>query len=486
MFILTTFFYSTLVFAAPTWNESIKNDLTELYENPVKALNKVPTKSSSHNRFSSEAIKGRRYVEMKEGCRQTQQVIKSPWRRNDRPEALVDNGLSIVKKLSDFENLKLLQGQAKTIPWSDSYWPMAEGTLSQRYQDPEWPYGTWKEMRDYAFKNSSSSLVKASKLDILSPAEKYDLLLNDSKFTLFHSMWKEGELYWNEYGEVETWMGLCHGWATASFMLPEPLVGITISNGQEKIPFTVSDLKGLGTNLYAKGEIETKFVGGRCSTKDPTVDENGRVIEDDCVDTNPGTWHLVVVNQLGISKRPFIFDATYDYQVWNQPAFKYKYQYFNPLTKEPTTDLKSAQILLTDFKTDLFKTYRSSKAKFVVGISMQITYGVENSPSPENHQPALSRTVHYLYDLELNENEEIIGGEWYNNNHPDFLWVPALNAEIQTPGDQYLGTQGWRDHHDTNSEIMRASQYNAKNGMVLNLIVKELFKKAQPSIDEGP
>jgi hypothetical protein len=43
-----------------------------------------------------------------------------------------------------------------------------------------------------------------------------------------------------------------------------------------------------------------------------------------------------------------------------------------------------------------------------------------------------------MYDLELDENLEIIGGEWYSNSHPDFLWAPIKNAKAKSSGDARL------------------------------------------------
>ncbi|KAF1788864.1 Transglutaminase elicitor [Phytophthora cactorum] len=43
--------------------------------------------------------------------------------------------------------------------------------------------------------------------------------------------------------------------------------------------------------------------------------------------------------------------------------------------------------------------------------------------------------ISYEYLLELNEAEEIIGGEWLNasiNNHPDFLWFPTGKPAVDT------------------------------------------------------
>ena len=44
----------------------------------------------------------------------------------------------------------------------------------------------------------------------------------------------------------------------------------------------------------------------------------------------------------------------------------------------------------------------------------------------------------YSYDLELNAEKEIIGGEWYGNRHPDFLWTPVKGPRARGRGAALL------------------------------------------------
>src|SRR5690606_32180514 len=101
------------------------------------------------------------------------------------------------------------------------YWPLAKGGLAHRYVLDE-DFATWKEYLDWFTSIPTANLIKENKLHALSPAEKYDLLVGDKAGTLTQTMWREGAVYWNEHGDVETWMGYCHGWAAASFLLPRP------------------------------------------------------------------------------------------------------------------------------------------------------------------------------------------------------------------------------------------------------------------------
>src|SRR3954451_13614937 len=88
--------------------------------------------------------------------------------------------------------------------------------MAQRYGDPGFPSSKdWRLNIEYIQRNSTS-------VDRLSPAEKYDLLVGDRNKTLTRFMISEGLPYYQRTGKVETWMGYCHGWAPASFMMPRP------------------------------------------------------------------------------------------------------------------------------------------------------------------------------------------------------------------------------------------------------------------------
>jgi subtilisin-like proprotein convertase family protein len=118
---------------------------------------------------------------------------------------------------------------------------------------------------------------------------------------------------------VETWWGICHAWAPAAVMEAEPL-GSVERNG---VTFDVSDQKAL---LMMDWDKSSAFVvGGRCNEKE--VERNpitGRVDNDECRDLNAGAWHVIISSLIGIEKRGFVIERTWDYEVWNQPLFGYE------------------------------------------------------------------------------------------------------------------------------------------------------------------
>jgi len=320
-------------------------------------------------------------------------------------------------------------------------------------------------------------------VDLLSPSEKYDLLLGHVQAPLTEAMWNQGRAYFDRDGRVETWMGICHGWSPASFMLPRPRQTIVLPSADRRfnIRFFPSDLKALGSLLWASTKPPTRFIGGRCNDKQPKADPNGRVLSPDCFDTNPGTWHLAVVNQIGAAQRSMIMDATFDYEVWNQPLLAYSYFYFNPILRKVTSNLREAVVSRSAFDNDPFRSYRDKNSVSLVGIVMDLSYIAETLPnhatsdSPEQDRQI---TVRYFYDLELDDEGRILGGEWYLNKHPDFLWTPAPDTRPATLADS-SATGSWNPQQGVPEAWRDAGLIAAQNGQPLEKIVSALFTLAQ-------
>ncbi len=356
---------------------------------------------------------------------------------------LVDGGRPL-ESLVEMDALGLRSAALAVTPWSDDYWAIYRGGLAARYADPERPDTVlWKDLYEYFQRHP----LRTQKLRMLSPAEKYGLWIGDDEDTLTRQMWNEGRMYADSDGKVETWMGYCHGWAPASFMERRPVRKVVVpsADGRLQLEFFPADIKALATLLWAKASAETRFIGRRCQDKEPEMDEWGRPKKPDCFDVNAGAWHESVVTQIGVAKRSFVIDAAFDYEVWNQPVVKYEYTYFNPKTRQSASSLQEAQVRLSDFQEDRLKAKRAAKAVALVGVIMKLTYGVESEPLQAEDESSFeepTRTVRYMYDVELDETDRIIGGEWYQAQHPDFMWVPAEGAAPLTWGDQLASDSG--------------------------------------------
>ncbi|MDJ0731095.1 MAG: hypothetical protein QNJ33_13985 [Crocosphaera sp.] len=442
--------------------DQINGDLQTFQNNPIEFMNQLPPKYDRQGNeqvigttlFDQTAIDNKKYVDAGDELRGKLTDIhptRAAFEGNDRAQDLVDiyrySGLKIM------ETNGLMESKLDESPWSDDYWAIYLGVLGKRYADPNFPASQdWKQNFDYVQANPAQAILasgNAAAINLLSPSEKYDALVGDVNQSLTTQMWNEGRYYYESYGKVETWMGICHGWAAAAYMLPRPTGTATVvaANGTP-LTFYPSDIKALASLLWAKINTSTRFIGGRCNDKNPSSDPNtGRLLSNKCFDTNPGSWHLSVVNQVGVSRRSMVLDVTYDYEVWNQPILDYNYTYFNPKTRIATNSLAEATVLKSNFNNDLFSQYRSQAADSVVGIAMDIAYMVETSPTHNPSDNASNdgvKMVRYLYDLELDMVGNIIGGEWYKNAHPDFLWTPAKGSTALVPSTPLPGS--WKSN----------------------------------------
>lgn len=310
------------------------------------------------------------------------------------------------------------------------------------------------------------------------------MLVGDSKFTLTNTLIQASSAVADAEGKVPTWFGICHGWAPASFMMPRPELGVTATTAEGKeIFFTPTDLKALASLLWANGEAPTRFVGSRCNDTTPDRDPNFRETNPDCFDTNPATWHLAVVNQIGVSHRSFVLDASAGAEVWNQPVYGYQYGYINPITNKSYRTLADAKVKLKDWSNDPYSKTRSPKAVNVVRIVMSLDYLAENSPTV-SIEDGTDQDAHYnqnySYDLELDQNDTIVGGEWHNTLHPDFLWAPEKNSKATSVGDTWLERSNdqskWSGREPLPALWKKAANLSSKNSQPLAKVVERLFQ----------
>lgn len=418
-------------------------------------------------------------------------VRKKIMSRVEDPDAIGpqpgDKARDLVDKYAQWNLLEIeakgLRSAALAVsPWTDSYWPTYAGGLANRYGDPKYrPASLWRDNEKYL-----RSALGKGEVSELSPAEKYDLLLGDETFTLTKGMLAGAASSAGADGIVEGWFGLCHGWAAASFMLPRPIHAVRASapNGRE-ITFTPSDIKALGTLLWANAPSRARFVGGRCNKEIPGRGDDGRETDPECFDNNPSTWHLAVVNQIGVANRSFVFDVEEGREVWNQPIYSYAYSYSNPITGEASESLAKARVQLSDYKKDPFRKTRAPQAIALVRVHMTATYISEADPSlaptdgPEND---VKVPIQLEYDLELDHLDNVVGGEWISANHPDFLWVPVMGGRALSVGDDWLlrtGDQGqWAPGKMLPDSWKQAAKAAAQRQQPLARVVEALFEQA--------
>ena len=389
--------------------------------------------------------------------------------------------------VSDFDELtqpELQQAVLDMDMWSGDYWPTFKMGLANRYMDEDYPNAqSYNAYIDYFKSLGPIDFDNPEEMSKLSPAEKYDLLVLDSQMTLSNwSLFTAQSAYSQEDGEEKamTWAGLCHGWAPAAYKVPRPLHSVTLDLGFGEVEFRPDDIKALATLLWAQAPVPNRFLGGRCNTTDPEKDEFDRIKDPECFDINPSSWHKVIVNHVGIRKKSFVLDATYDLEVWNQPIKSYDLTYYNPETQTTSQDARQALVKVEDFKSDIFKSYRSKKTAYVLGVVMNIGYLVETSPSSRNTDSAehdAIQNARYFYDIELDKDHNMIGGEWYHTAHPDFIWTPIEGAKAESWFDRQL--QGQWTGAVPPQQWQQAAKQASRQGFPLANIVNELVRRSR-------
>jgi hypothetical protein len=173
-------------------------------------------------------------------------------------------------------------------------------------------------------------------------------------------------------------------------------------------------------------------------------------------------------------------DASYDERIWNQPVLGYSYRYFNPKSMKQVSSLEDARVPLDSFAHDKFRRYRSTKAKSLAGIVMDLTYAAGTHPS-HAHEDSVKqdrlRTIRYVYDLELDSNGKIIGGEWYMNQHPDFLWVPTQGTHAVSDYEK-LATGDWNASGMLPDAWQSAARGASADGLPLAKIIEAMIFKS--------
>lgn len=234
------------------------------------------------------------------------------WGPSDSPNIFTSDLVFSVAELP-------LTGQAASAPWAGSYWPVYQDAINYRWdgansESPAAKYGR-------AFNVTGVEDAVSQNHGIESQRSRTSCTTDaqcDSKI---------GEKCSIRPGQssgrcIPTWFGLCHAWAPAAIMVPEPKYPVT-RNG---VTFKVQDIKALVTLAY--NSVNSKFVSLRCNRDESSnaihFDEYGRPTAPECRDTNAGTYHVLLTNYLGLRGLSFVEDRTYDDEVWNQPLRAYR------------------------------------------------------------------------------------------------------------------------------------------------------------------
>ena len=292
------------------------------------------------------------------------------------PEVLVPDAVRVFDALP-------LDGALPVEPWSGSYWPEHQGGIAYRWRTGE------------SFVNDHMSRAQAidahpDEIDALSPAEKYDLYAGNYGWSLTKRLLSE------THPDEASWTGYCHGWAPASAAYEEPAPVTVVNPDGIEITFGSSDVKALLS--YYRGSVVTSTFAAhdwaRQARVSGSVCGSANPADPACHDTNPGTFHIVMANKLGLEGQHFLFDVDPTVQKWNQPAWGYASTVLE--SREPARYASEGTATELLVRTELEYT-----------IEIEPTHGTVVG-SPRQH----SRTLVVHYTLDLDAEGRILGGQW--------------------------------------------------------------------------
>ena len=229
-------------------------------------------------------------------------------------------------------------GEATNIPWAGSYWPTYQDNINKKWRNAPSAAALYGEA--FGVAGVEDAVSEAYGVDHYSTRTKCS---NDSacdSSMAEQCAKREGA---SEGFCIPSWWGICHAWGPASIMEPEPEHEVE-HNG---VTFKVQDIKALMTLAYNR--TESRFVSLRCNENNDKdeieYDGYNRPTGSDteCRDTNPGTFHILIANYLGLQGESFVYDRTFDYQVWNQPLRGYKVTKLEEITSQKANQLIGVQ-----------------------------------------------------------------------------------------------------------------------------------------------
>ncbi|KAK1943985.1 hypothetical protein P3T76_005381 [Phytophthora citrophthora] len=323
-------------------------------------------------------------------------------------------------------NLKRLARNAAyyVMPWPSSYWPVFRDGINYRWGSNQpsaaEKYATAFGVDPTSFTKKISEFSGIDSMKSHKPcfSENDCKNLNDGSTCAIREGQQQGYC-------VPMWYGICHAWAPAALLEPEPRCAVE-KNG---VTFQPLDIKALLTQVYDDGGVKTVFTGARFDGPDSSAskDQYGRYIDGSRRDLGPGYMHVALANIIGRFNSSVVLDVTGGAEVWNQPVYSYQVISQRELTPSAAANEfygqnsypfngKAQRIMYTETTVAwMVETYDNG--------------GLVSSGRASKHMD--SKT--YTYLLELDNEYNILGGEWVKNSsddHPDFLWFPESRPKM--------------------------------------------------------
>ncbi len=296
-----------------------------------------------------------------------------------------------------FKASKILETNLESLPQSfeisglfgsDWIWPIKEGGILNR-----WALKNPKKTSDkYLFSFFTYESLRNVDLAQLSPTEKFDLYLGNFDWN-FSKLVKKAQATLRE-SDFKTQLAFSE--SVLNFKNPSPL--IVEGKNSLKIPFGSSDMSALlFASLLLDEKSETKIIGSPCQINFLKASDTEK-----CDGINPGTFHVLITNYLGLRDKGLIMD----------------------LKRDKNLELRPIIGFVSNFKTIEGRPPGNTKIKKEVLVSTFVKFIRPVLPK-WSFEPATSSRGYesYTYILELDEKNNIKGGRWVSFNRPDFIVI---------------------------------------------------------------
>ncbi len=363
-------------------------------------------------------------------------AMAAKWDKANNP--FYFNAIAKVKFSASFNQLPLeARLRDDRMGWSETFWPSNLGGIAYRWNHPN--------PQPFKYKlNSKEEVMRMSEEELsqLSPAELYDISQSDYDYSLTKMLTKGVfPLYRPLYTSKDLWWeGICHGWSLAASNYPEPDKTVVVNKEGVRVPFGASDVKGLLSmhDAYNSKGFYVR-VGNRCAVNGKVdgeaFPEDGIISfpsqEDanspECADVNPGTFHLVLANMIGINSQGFVADVDRFNDVWNQPIVAYSSKVISEVALKPS-DKKNGVTKKLLVETQM--TYGDELEFYSEELEHEGVTGFVSKDPVTGTPMQVETTRTYKYILELDSANNVIGGEWVSETRPDMLWMKAKDPQF--------------------------------------------------------
>jgi hypothetical protein len=325
------------------------------------------------------------------------------------PAAVIAEYLNYNKGLSNYYVPK------EYTPWGGNWYSCAKGGISRRFHSTvqDHPVSTKLKWSDVKKMNSEE-------INKLSPAEKMDIFLFDTTFSItkFELTHRGPE---RKNTNDDGFCGFCNGARIAGIITPEPKHSVTVWNsepypGGKQITFTIGDIKALLSASYMHPAFTFSF---------------GRPIDSaDANDPNPAIIDMMLRLYMGKYNVPFVIDDAYGPEIFNETVMGYqrKSGAARNLTAAEKQSYKSASKAV---KVDLV-LYLQDELSFKRSETETVSIMSDSTRALKEAEPAaVNKTwVHrksYKYLLFIDDNGTIQNGKWLGHEPIDFIWAAHGN-----------------------------------------------------------